>query len=36
MRADQCVIRGIMITDGGARHAGAFAVCDNLLTAVGA
>lgn len=36
MQADQTAIRALMITDGGARHPGAFAVCDNLLTAVGA
>lgn len=33
---DMTAIRAILTCDGGARHPGAFAVCDNLLTAVGA
>jgi hypothetical protein len=36
LRADQAALRGIMITDGGCRHPGGFAVADSLLTAVGA
>jgi hypothetical protein len=35
LQADQCAIRGIMITDGGARHPGAFAVADSLLSTIG-
>lgn len=36
LQGDMTAIRGIITADGGARHPGAFAVCDNLLTALGA
>jgi HK97 family phage major capsid protein len=35
LQGDQTAIRAILTCDGGARHPGAFAVCDSLLTAIG-